>query len=219
MTASRSLGLAVFAAIASVALWGQTGCQVAPAATVDHGDFLFRNNCAPCHGNAAEGKAPVAAPSLAGLPSWYVTEQLHKFRGGIRGTHFDDLEGMRMRPMSLTLNTETDIQAVSMYIAGLPPQAHAATVTGDAAKGKEHYTRTCVACHGADGAGMEAVGSPPLTLQPDWYVAKQIGKLRAGVRGTNPKDTRGAQMRPMANTLPDEQAVTDVVAYIQTLRK
>jgi cytochrome c553 len=219
MTASRILGLVMFAAIASVALWGQTGCQVAPAATVDHGEFLFSNNCEPCHGSVAEGKAYVAAPSLAGLPSWYVIEQLHKFRGGVRGTHFDDLEGMRMRPMSLTLNNDTDLEAVAMYIAALPVPAHAATIAGDPAKGKEHYTRTCVACHGPDGAGMESVGSPPLTLQPDWYIAKQIGKFRSGVRGANPKDTRGAQMRPMANSLPDEQAVTDVVAYIQTLRK
>ena len=218
MTASRTLLLAVFTAAASVALWGQTGCQVAPAATADHGAMLFTNYCAPCHGEAGQGKANLSAPSIAGLPQYYVTEQLHKFRNGIRGTHFDDLEGMRMRPMSLTLRTETDIEALAIFVSGLQPQRHEVTVQGDPAKGKNHYT-TCAACHGPDAAGMEAVGSPPLTLQQDWYLVKQIGKFRAGIRGANPQDVRGAQMLPMANTLPDEQAIADVVAYIQTLRK
>jgi cytochrome c553 len=39
------------------------------------------------------------------------------------------------------------------------------------------------------------------------------------VRGTNPADTSGALMRPMAQTLADEQAMKDVIAYIMTLKK
>jgi cytochrome c553 len=196
-----------------------SGCSVAPAATADHGAFTYSNYCAQCHGDSAAGKEPIGAPSIAGLPQYYVIEQLHKFRSGVRGAHFDDAEGLRMRPMSLTLRTETDVEAVSMYLAGLPPVAPAPTLTGgDAEKGKALYA-TCAACHGPEAAGMETVGSPPLTVQPDWYLVRQIGKFKAGIRGANPKDTRGGQMRPMAQTLPDEQAMNDVVAYIQTLRK
>jgi cytochrome c oxidase subunit 2 len=159
---------------------------VAPAATVDHGAFLFTNYCAQCHGAAGQGLGDPLAPSIAGLPDWYVVEQLGKFRSGVRGTHFDDLEGMRMRPMSLTLRDETDVQAVSMFVASLAPVPGAPTLEGgDAARGKTLFT-TCTACHGPEAAGNQQLGSPPLTVQSDWYLAKQIGKFKAGVRGANP---------------------------------
>ena len=45
----------------------------------------------------------------------------------------------------------------------------------------------------------------------------QLRKFMSGVRGTNPQDTTGATMRPMAMTLADDQAITNVVAYINTL--
>jgi cytochrome c oxidase subunit 2 len=219
----RGLGFAgsVLRAAAAIALVvaGAPGCQVAPAATVEHGEFEFSNYCSQCHGAAGQGQESIGAPSIAGLPDWYVVEQLNKFRGAVRGTHFDDIEGMRMRPMALTLGTQTDVEAVAMYVASLPPApVHHTLEGGNAEKGKTLFT-TCTACHGADGAGNVQLGAPPLTLQPDWYVARQLGKFKAGIRGANPNDLRGAQMRPMAATLPDEQAVLDVVAYIGTLKQ
>ena len=51
----------------------------------------------------------------------------------------------------------------------------------------------------------------------DWYLRSQLGKFRSGVRGANPKDVTGLQMRPMAMTLKDDKAVSDVVAHIATL--
>jgi cytochrome c553 len=197
---------------------GTSGCLTAPAATVDHGEYLFSNYCSQCHGEGAAGKVLIQSPAIAGLPAWYVTEQLHKFRDGRRGTHFDDIEGMRMRPMSLTLGTETDVSAVSMYVEALPPSPAPATVEGgDPEKGKSLYI-TCNACHGPEAAGNVLLGSPPLTMQNDWYLVKQLGKFKTGVRGANSKDIRGGQMRPMAATLPDDQAVKDVISYVMTLR-
>ena len=46
---------------------------------------------------------------------------------------------------------------------------------------------------------------------------RQLNNYRAGIRGAHPEDIFGAQMRPMAITLADEQAVEDVSAYITTL--
>lgn len=56
--------------------------------------------CATCHGVQGEGNVSIQAPSIAALPAWYVEVQLLKFRTGARGAHPDDLEGLRMRPMS-----------------------------------------------------------------------------------------------------------------------
>lgn len=93
-----------------------------------------------------------------------------------------------------------------------------AFAAGDAEKGKAYYA-TCVACHGADGKGMEALNAPNLTGLQEWYFVRQLGNFKAGIRGSDPKDIYGAQMRPMSMTLPDEQAMKDVHAYIQSLNK
>lgn len=101
-------------------------------------------------------------------------------------------------------------------VASLPSRAQPKTIEADAAAGKASYG-TCLACHGPDGKGNEALKAPPIAGQHDWYLVSQLKKFRAGIRGTNPKDVTGAQMRPMSLTLADEQAVKNVVAHIGTL--
>jgi cytochrome c oxidase subunit 2 len=51
----------------------------------------------------------------------------------------------------------------------------------------------------------------------DWYMVIQLQKFRSGLRGDHPEDIYGLQMVPFATLLPDEQALVDVVAYINTL--
>lgn len=187
----------------------------AAAQDPDRGATVF-HYCTQCHGEAGEGSALALAPAIAGLPEWYVQRQLEHFRTGVRGRHFDDIAGMRMRPMSLTLRKEGDVPAVAAYVASLPPVAPEPTLEGDPVRGKQLYA-TCVACHGADGTGSQQMNAPPLIHTHDWYLERQIHNFRRGIRGASPADTYGALMRPMAMTLPDDQAVRDVVAYIMTL--
>ena len=91
-----------------------------------------------------------------------------------------------------------------------------ALAAGDADKGKTLYV-ICSTCHGPDGKGMEALNSPSLVGLQDWYIVRQLQNFRAGLRGVDSKDMYGMQMRPMALTLADDQAVEDVTAYILTL--
>ncbi len=182
----------------------------------ERGEDLYRL-CASCHADDASGNEEVGAPAIAGMAQWYVEAQLEKFRSGMRGAHFDDIAGMRMRPMSLTLMREGDVSAVSGYVAGLPPVAPAPLLTGgNAANGKTLYT-PCIACHAADGSGNQALFGAPLANVSDWYLLKQLENFRSGVRGAKPGDQSGAMMRPMAMTLADEQAMKDVIAHIMTL--
>ncbi len=207
----------LFVACAALALFGLTGLAIAaPALAEDgQGEALF-NLCTQCHGNAGEGRQNLEAPAIAGLPEWYVTTQLNNFMSGARGTHFDDIQGMRMRPMSRSLTGEGDVEAVSAYVASLPIVTPARTLDGDAAKGQGMYA-LCASCHAIDGTGSEPQGGPPLIGQSDWYLLSQLKKYQAGIRGRDPRDTFGLMMQPMSLTLPTDESMKDVIAHIMTL--
>ena len=173
--------------------------------------------CSQCHGEAGAGMTLSLAPAIAGLDQWYVESQLKMFRSGARGTHPDDLAGLRMHPMSLWLKKDEDITAVSAYVAGLPKVIPTPVVTGGNAEAGKNLYATCAACHGQAGEGDEAKNAPPLRNMSDWYLVSALEKYKAGVRGANPANTNAVLMRGMANILVNEQAIKDVVAYIDTL--
>ena len=221
MNASHTLALG--AAVLAALLSGCATVEAAPteAQVLAEGEHLYTNYCTPCHGTAGDGEGSTVtghgAPGISGLPEWYVLAQVGKFRDGVRGTHFDDIAGMRMRPMTLTLTNQGQVDAVSSYVASLPAKRKAPELTGgDAVKGKAAFA-TCSACHAADGSGNEALKAPPIAGADDWYLRTQINNFKHGVRGANPDDTSGATMAPMAKTLADDQAVLDVIAYITSL--
>jgi cytochrome c553 len=179
------------------------------------GEALF-DTCVPCHGSDGAGNEELRAPVIAGLPQWYVEAQLNKYQSAQRGAHPFDTVGIRMKSMSLSLDLEGDVESVAEFVAGMPvPGTPRAVVRGDAEAGESSY-QTCVACHGARGEGIEALGSPPLVGQADWYLLSQLEKFKKGWRGTNQEDITGQTMRPNALLL-DEAAMANVVAYIQTL--
>jgi cytochrome c553 len=175
--------------------------------------------CAQCHGPHGGGSPMAQAPDIAGLPEWYVLAQLNDFKTGLRGLHPDDTGGLRMYPMSQYLKSEADLKAVAAYVANLPPVVAEPLVEGgDAQKGAALYT-PCSACHGPDGGGNLALNAPPLRGKSDWYLLSSLQKFKAGIRGSNPQNTNAVLMRGMAQMLSDEQAMKDVVAYIDSLSK
>lgn len=91
-----------------------------------------------------------------------------------------------------------------------------ALAAGDPERGKALYA-TCGACHGPNGEGMQALNAPGLAGQEEWYLIRQLQNFKSGIRGSNPKDTFGMQMAPMAQTLPNDQAIEDVAAYINQM--
>ena len=129
-----------------------------PATGLALGEELFEA-CTPCHGANGGGNPEIAAPGIAGLPQWYVETQLQGFQAGFRGKHADDLPGLRMRPMAISLR-EDDIPSIAEYVASLTPAFAPSTLHGNAGAGAEIYIR-CVACHGTDGLGNEALHAPP----------------------------------------------------------
>lgn len=185
------------------------------AADVAKGKQLY-TTCAACHGAKGEGNAILKAPAVAGQEEWYLKSQLLKFKEGIRGAHPKDVEGMQMRPMAMTLTTESSMNDVIAYIKTFPPVKVPSTLKGgDPVKGKQLYA-TCTACHGPKAEGVKLLKGPSLKQLPDWYLLTQLKKFKEGIRGAHPKDVEGMQMRPMSMTLADEQAMKDVIAFIKT---
>lgn len=172
--------------------------------------------CAACHGGQGEGLVALNAPKLTGQHSGYLKRQLRNYKLGRRGSHEDDLYGLQMAPMAATLVNDTMIDNVVAYIQTLPDTPAPTTVTGDVANGAKLYT-TCAYCHGADAQGIEAMNAPRQAGITDWYLLNQLRNFKQGIRGHHPEDLEGKQMGFMSKMLMDEQAMMDVIAYINTL--
>ena len=173
--------------------------------------------CLLCHGANANGNYGIRAPKLSGVEPWYLARQLDNFASGVRGVPAEDDGGHEMGPVGMRLEQEGIRDAAVQFIAGLDSKRPVPTLSGDVAHGKRLYA-TCAGCHGRKGEGKEALQAPALAARSDWYLATQLTNYRSGLRGADQRDAYGAQMRAVAATLPDEKAVNDVVAYINTLK-
>ena len=57
----------------------------------------------------------------------------------------------------------------------------------------------------------------PIVQLDDWYLLNQLRNFKSGARGAAPGDVWGTTMRVNSLALTDE-AMQDVIAYVQTLR-
>lgn len=174
--------------------------------------------CAVCHAEDGAGNPALNTPRISGMEPYYTVRQLQYFRDGLRAADTSDVYGTQMRAIAMTLEGDQVLQDLAAYIATLDSTPAPATITGaDLEAGKASYA-LCQACHAADGSGNEALNTPSLLGQHDWYVERQIFNYRDGIRGASAEDVFGAQMRPMVGTLTSDDAVTNVAAYIQSLQ-
>lgn len=171
--------------------------------------------CQTCHGIDGIGNSGIQAPRLAGMEDWYLQRQLELFRSGLRGRHQQDIEGLAMQPMAAKL-TDSSIEEIVAWVGSWEYLPAPVTTVGDAVRGERLYA-TCATCHGDQAQGMASTGAPQLAGQNDWYLLTQLKNFKAGYRGSEPADTYGNQMRLMAQSVQDEEAMKDLVAYINTL--
>ena len=190
--------------------------SVSVTSSTENGKTLY-GVCASCHGADGGGNKALNAPRISGQKAWYIARQLNYFKSGIRGSHEKDIYGQLMRPMSMTLSNDQMVADVSAYVSTLKSPASLPTIKGDATAGKASYA-ICASCHGANGEGNKALNAPAVAGQNDWYIVRQLYNFKNGIRGADPKDSYGQQMRPMAMTLPDDKAINNIAAYISTLK-
>jgi cytochrome c oxidase subunit 2 len=99
--------------------------------------------------------------------------------------------------------------------------AAAAAVTmspASAATPQQLFATTCAACHGPAALGNPTLGAPALAGQYAAYLERQIADFQSGLRGANPKDTYGAQMRAIAVTLKDPAQVKAIAGWLASLK-
>lgn len=187
--------------------------QVDPAsADLENGKNLYAP-CAACHGQAAEGLPALNGPALAGQDADYLLRQLRHFSAGLRGSDPADLPGAQMRGMVATLDGEAAMADVVAYIATLP-----AVQSGSAAvatrNGENQYNAACGACHGSRAEGNPRLNAPRLAGLAADYLRRQYQNFAGGLRGADPSDTYGQQMRMMSSMLATEQDLEDVIGFI-----
>jgi cbb3-type cytochrome c oxidase subunit III len=171
--------------------------------------------CMTCHGVDGIGNESISAPRLAGMEPWYLKRQLELFRSGTRGTHQMDEQGLEMQAMAAKL-TDASIVDIVEWVATWEYVPAPITVAGDVEAGKALFT-VCATCHGEEGEGSEAFGSPALAGQNDWYLVTQLRNFKAGYRGRDPKDSFGSQMVAMSSMFHNDTAIKNIVSYINTL--
>ena len=115
------------------------------------GHNLYVNNCAQCHGSDGRG-----APSFPNLTDgeWLYGGEPETIKTSI----INGRNGV-MPPWGPALGAD-GVKQVTEYVLGMSGQEHDAAL---AAEGQQKFTMFCVACHGADGKGMAALGAPNLT--------------------------------------------------------
>lgn len=114
---------------------------------------LYMTYCTTCHGSDARG--------VPGFPNLRDDDWLY---GGtpeaIKATIQNGRNGMMPAAEANGLKTEADIHNVTQYVLSLSRNQHDPAA---AAEGQKHYQRICMACHGMNGNGMQALGAPNLT--------------------------------------------------------
>jgi cytochrome c oxidase cbb3-type subunit 3 len=115
------------------------------------GQRLFANSCAMCHGSDARGAK--SFPNLTDNDWLY---------GGSFDTVMQSIASGRAGAMPVMVGGLDDsaISDLVVYVQSLSGQKADASM---AANGKKNFDMLCVACHGVDGTGNQALGSPNLT--------------------------------------------------------
>ncbi|HEY5573087.1 MAG TPA: hypothetical protein VIK64_08765, partial [Anaerolineales bacterium] len=63
---------------------------------------------------------------------------------------------------------------------------------------------------------VQQMNAPGLKGMSDWYLVTQLKNFKQGIRGAHARDLYGSQMALMAAILSDDQAINDLVAYVNT---
>jgi cytochrome c oxidase cbb3-type subunit 3 len=164
------------------------------------GQKLFLNHCAQCH--ASDGGGSRGFPSLAdrdwlwgGEPAAIVT------------TITDGRTGV-MPPFGEALGAE-GVKDVAHYVMSL---SGGAADSIRVARGRDHFEKTCVACHGPQGKGNTALGAPNLTDRIWLHGSGEAAIIETVAKGRN-------NQMPAHKGQLSEAKIRLLAAYVLSLSK
>jgi len=164
------------------------------------GQRLFLTYCAQCHGADAKG--------AKGFPNLTDSDWLY---GGepetIKTTLLGGRQGM-MPPFGPALGAD-GVKDVANYVRSLSGLAHDSL---RAQRGKELFAQNCVACHGPEAKGTQALGAPNLTDKTWLYGSSEATIIETVTNG------RSNQM-PAFKEFLGEDKVHLLAAYVLSLSK
>jgi cytochrome c553 len=156
-------------------------------------------NCQMCHGSHLQGNVLTGAPALNSLSTNYIEAQLNAFKQAYRAKSAKDQAGLDMRVVAMQLSQQ-EIAAALALVKKL-------RVTNASFKPSNIPAswQTCMACHGANGEGNDALNAPAIMGQQPWYLFKQLHDYQEGQRGMEPADEAGQLMRQTSLLLSAEE--------------
>jgi len=136
------------------------------------GGRLFASNCSVCHGSDAKG--------AYGFPNLTDNDWLW---GGAPETIKTTIMGGRQAAMPAwrDLIGEDGIRNVSGYVRTLAGRDIPEGISADIEQGQKIFAANCVACHGPEGKGTEAMGAPNLTDNV-WLYGSSFGQIQQTLR-------------------------------------
>lgn len=164
---------------------------------------LFGDNCAACHGSGGQGN-----------PNFPVLADNDWLYGGDINTIHTTITGGRMGMMPAKGGqqlSDAEIDQLANAIAG-----------GNPASSALFTEKGCFACHGADGKGIQAMGSANLTDKV-WRFASadQLASIKYtithGVNDPSDPQTRNAVMPKFGGTKLSETDLKKLAVYVYTL--
>ena len=162
------------------------------------GQRLFANNCAMCHGSDGGG--------ARGFPNLADDDWLY---GGSFDTIMQTLENGRAGAMPVMVAGLDDkaITELVVYVQSMSGQKADPVM---AANGKKNFDMLCVACHGPDGSGNQALGAPRLN-DDIWLYGGEPETIRKTLTGG-----RNGNMPVFKDLLTEDQRRL-ITAYVLSL--
>jgi cytochrome c oxidase cbb3-type subunit 3 len=134
------------------------------------GGRLFASNCSVCHGSDAKG--------AYGFPNLTDNDWLYGGEAAtIKTTILQGRQGAM--PAWLQVIGEDGIRNVAGYVRSLSGLKNPDTV--DLAAGQEIFKANCVACHGVEGNGTQALGAPNLS-DKTWLYGSSFNQVQQTLR-------------------------------------
>ena len=164
------------------------------------GQRLFANSCAMCHGSDARG--------ARSFPNLVDNDWLY---GGGFDTIMQTLENGRagIMPVMVAGLDDKAIGELVVYVQSMSGQKADEIM---AANGKKNFDMLCVACHGPDGGGNQALGAPRLNDQI-WLYGGEPETIRKTIT-----EGRNGNM-PAHQDLLSEDRRRLIAAYVLSLSK